>query len=63
MKHALLLLSLILPAAGADPPPLAIRNARVVPVSSPTLKKATVVVRNGLIAAVGENVDVPKDAS
>jgi imidazolonepropionase-like amidohydrolase len=62
MKHALLLLSLILPAAGADSPPLAIRNARVVPVSGPILKKATVVVRNGLIAAVGENIDVPKDA-
>jgi hypothetical protein len=62
MKYALLLLSLLLPAAGADPPPLAIRNARVVTVAGPTLKKATVVVRNGLIAAVGENVDVPQDA-
>jgi len=62
MKHAMLLLSLVLPAAGADPPPLAIRNARVVTVSGPVLKKATVVVKDGLIAAVGENIDVPKDA-
>jgi hypothetical protein len=62
MRHAILLLSLVLPAAGADPPPLAIRNARVVTVSGPILKKATVVVKDGLIAAVGENIDVPKDA-
>ncbi len=62
MKHALLLLSLFLSAVGADPPPLAIRNARVVTVSGPILSKATVVVKNGLIATVGESVDVPKDA-
>jgi len=63
MKTALLLLPLVLPAAGANvSPPLAIRNARVVTVSGPILKKATVVVRDGLIAAVGENIDVPKDA-
>ncbi len=62
MRYALVLLSLLLPAAGADPPPLVIRNARVVTVSGPSLKRGAVLVRNGLIAAVGENIDIPKDA-
>jgi imidazolonepropionase-like amidohydrolase len=62
MKPALVLLSLLLPAAGADSPPLAIRNARVVTVSGPVLSKGTVLVRDGLIAAVGASVDIPKDA-
>src|SRR5204863_9074779 len=44
------------------PSALAIRNARVVTVSGPVLAKGTVVVRNGLIEAVGENVAVPADA-
>ena len=42
---------------------LAIRNAKIVTVSGPTLAKGTVVVRNGLIEAVGENVAVPPDAT
>ncbi len=62
MRYALILLSLLLPAAGADPPPLAIRNARVVTVGGPVLNKGTVLVRDGLIAAVGASVDIPKDA-
>ncbi|HUF26164.1 MAG TPA: amidohydrolase family protein, partial [Gemmatimonadaceae bacterium] len=40
----------------------AITNARIVPVSGPTLERGTIVVRNGLIAAVGANVAVPADA-
>ncbi|HEX8072275.1 MAG TPA: amidohydrolase family protein [Pyrinomonadaceae bacterium] len=40
----------------------AITNARVVPVAGPELARATVVVRNGLIAAVGANVNAPADA-
>ncbi|MGH9675248.1 MAG: amidohydrolase family protein, partial [Bryobacteraceae bacterium] len=40
----------------------AIRNARVVPVSGPAIAKGTVVVRNGLIEAVGANVSPPADA-
>lgn len=44
------------------PSVLAIRQARIVPVSGPILAKGTVVVRNGLIEAVGENVPVPADA-
>jgi hypothetical protein len=45
------------------PPVLAIRNAKIVTVSGPTLARGTVVVRNGLIEAVGENVSVPPDAT
>jgi imidazolonepropionase-like amidohydrolase len=40
----------------------AITNARVVTVSGPTLDRATVVIRNGLIVAVGANVNAPPDA-
>ena len=40
----------------------AITNARIVTVSGSTLDRGTVVVRNGLIAAVGANVSAPPDA-
>ncbi len=40
----------------------AITNARIVPVSGPVIERGTVVVRNGLIAAVGANVSAPPDA-
>ena len=40
----------------------AITNARIVTVSGPTIERGTVVVRNGLIAAVGANVSAPADA-
>src|SRR5215510_4752386 len=43
-------------------PAVAIRNAKIVTVSGPAIAKGTVVVRNGLIEAVGENVAVPADA-
>ncbi len=42
--------------------PIALRGARVVTVSGPVLEKGTVLLRNGLIEAVGDNVDIPKDA-
>lgn len=41
---------------------IAIHNARVVPVSGPAIPRGTVVVRNGLIEAVGADVAVPADA-
>jgi hypothetical protein len=44
------------------PGPIALRGARIVTVSGPVLEKGTVLLRNGLIEAVGENIDVPKDA-
>src|SRR3954471_8131914 len=43
-------------------PAVAIRNAKIVTVSGPVIYKGTVVLRNGLIEAVGENVAVPSDA-
>ncbi|MBX3293677.1 MAG: amidohydrolase family protein [Acidobacteria bacterium] len=40
----------------------AITNARIVTVSGPAIEKGTIVVREGLIFAVGANVAVPADA-
>jgi len=61
------LLPVLLSAIGgvllaAPPGAIAIRNARVVPVSGPAIQKGTVVLRNGLIEAVGAEVTVPADA-
>jgi imidazolonepropionase-like amidohydrolase len=41
---------------------IAIHNARIVPVNGPAIARGTVVVRNGLIEAVGADVAVPADA-
>jgi imidazolonepropionase-like amidohydrolase len=49
-------------AAAADNGAIAIRNAKIVTVSGAVVNKGTVVVRNGLIQDVGENVAVPADA-
>jgi hypothetical protein len=46
----------------AEPSAIAIRNARIVPVSGPPLSSGTVVIRDGLIESVGENVTVPAGA-
>lgn len=49
----------------SDPPSVglyAIQRARIVTVSGQTIDNGTVVIRNGLIAAVGRNVDVPAGA-
>ena len=63
MKESVTALLLCCAFAAAQPrPAVAIRNARIVTVSGPTIAKGTVVVRNGLIEAVGENVPVPADA-
>ena len=40
----------------------AITNARIVTVTGPVIERGTVVIRNGLIAAVGANVSAPPDA-
>lgn len=40
----------------------AITNARIVTVSGPIIERGTVVIRNGLINAVGANVGAPQDA-
>ena len=56
------LLLLCVWAIADNPRTLAIRNAKIVTVSGPVLNKGTVVVRNGLIEAVGENVPIPAGA-
>src|SRR5271168_2974267 len=40
----------------------ALRDARIVRVSGPVLEHGTVIVRDGLIEAVGENITPPADA-
>jgi imidazolonepropionase-like amidohydrolase len=49
-------------AAAQEPSAVAVHNARIVTVSGPVIDKGTVVLRNGLIEAVGANVPVPPDA-
>ena len=59
-------LSILLLAAGAlfadAPTAIAIHNARVFPVSGPAIPRANIILRNGLIEAVGTDVAVPADA-
>jgi imidazolonepropionase-like amidohydrolase len=66
MKKTPVLAAGLLAAAlrgGAEAPAVyALVGARVVPVSRPPLEKGTVVLRDGLVVAVGENVSVPPDA-
>ncbi|HEX8181839.1 MAG TPA: hypothetical protein VF525_20025, partial [Pyrinomonadaceae bacterium] len=47
---------------GAGTDIYAITNARIVPVAGPEIPRGTVVIRNGLIAAVGANTNAPPDA-
>lgn len=42
--------------------PVAIRNARIVPVSGPVIETGTIVLANGLITAVGARVEAPAEA-
>lgn len=44
------------------PSAVALRNARIVTVAGPIIAKGTVLIRDGLIAGVGDNVAVPADA-
>lgn len=44
------------------PPYYAIQHARIVPVSGPLLERGTVVIADGLIAAVGSDVPIPPEA-
>jgi imidazolonepropionase-like amidohydrolase len=52
----------VTPAADLRPRVFAIRDARVVTEPGKVLEKATVVIRDGLIEAVGPNVTAPVDA-
>ena len=52
----------VLLATVAEAQSYAITNARIVTVSGPTIERGTVVVRGGLIAAVGADAKAPADA-
>lgn len=58
-KLATALLLLCAHALAEAPSAVAIRNAKIVTVSGPVIAKGTVVLRDGLIEAVGENVSIP----
>jgi imidazolonepropionase-like amidohydrolase len=45
-----------------DSPAIAITNARIVPVTSPTIEKGTIVMKGGRIVALGADVAVPAGA-
>jgi len=62
MKHLLIPLLACVALAQPQPTSVAIRNAKIVTVSGPTIAKGTVVLRNGLIESVGDNASVPQDA-
>lgn len=64
IRHLITALLLFGASLGAQPLPtaVAIRNARIVTVSGPVIDKGTVVLRDGLIESVGENVTPPSDA-
>jgi imidazolonepropionase-like amidohydrolase len=51
-----------LPLLAEVPSLIAIRNARIVPVSGPVIEKGTVVMRDGLISDVGASVTIPAGA-
>jgi imidazolonepropionase-like amidohydrolase len=53
---------MLFPSGAAAGPTYAITNARIVPVSGPVIEKGSVVMRDGVIVAVGANVPIPADA-
>lgn len=59
--------AVVAPPAAAQHPPVApttwaITGARIEPVSGPAISSGTIVIRDGLITAVGANVTAPADA-
>ena len=59
---AVVALAPMLAAQRNAPSTYAITNAKLVPVSAPIIEKGTIVIRDGLIVAIGANVAVPGDA-
>jgi imidazolonepropionase-like amidohydrolase len=62
MRTILLLLILIATLAPASAQTIAITNAKVYPVSGAPINRGTVVIRDGVIVAVGERVTIPSGA-
>ena len=50
-------------ARAGEPRFFAIKGARIVPVSGPVIEKGTVVMANGIITAVGADVQIPAEAA
>lgn len=61
LRVAVLVL-LALPAAAPEDAVVAIKGARVIPVSGPELDSATIIIRGGRIEAVGKDLEIPWDA-
>ncbi|MCU0627312.1 MAG: amidohydrolase family protein [Gemmatimonadaceae bacterium] len=59
---ALALVVGMLATTRAEAQAVAITNATIHPVSGPRIERGTIVIRNGVIAAVGTNVAIPDDA-
>jgi imidazolonepropionase-like amidohydrolase len=62
MRLTLLTLILLAVAVPAVAQTIAITNAKIYPVSGPPITNGTVVIRDGLIVAVGDHVSVPAGA-
>lgn len=66
-KPLMSLTALFIASAGlmvaAPPPHVAIRGARVFTVGGPVLERGTVLLKDGLIEAVGEGIAIPADAT
>ena len=59
---ALVLAVIVSSAQGPSAPTYAIRGAKIVPVSGAEISSGNIVLRNGLIEAVGANAAIPNDA-
>ncbi|HEX9759344.1 MAG TPA: amidohydrolase family protein [Candidatus Acidoferrales bacterium] len=53
---------LLVPSAAHAGPAYAIRGARIVPVKGPVIEKGNIVMRDGVIVAVGADATIPADA-
>src|ERR1043166_1113606 len=62
MRVILIALFLLTATVSAFSQTIAITNAKVYPVSGPPIAKGTVLVRDGVIIAVGDNVPIPSGA-
>jgi len=47
---------------GGEPPYFAIRGAKIVPVSGPTVENSTIIISRGIIAAIGADAKIPDEA-
>lgn len=62
MMRSIVLILLVIAISFAQQRPHAFIGATVVPVESPPIERGTVLIQNGKILAVGQDVDVPPDA-